>query len=38
VPSGALLDTSSRGTKTLSVTATDNAGNTRTVSRSYRVN
>jgi hypothetical protein len=38
VPSGALLDTSSRGTKTLSVTATDNAGNIRTVNQSYRVN
>ena len=37
VANGAPVDTTTPGVKTLSVTATDNAGNTRTVTRSYTV-
>ncbi|WP_137158644.1 PxKF domain-containing protein [Blastococcus sp. CCUG 61487] len=37
VADGELIDTSTVGTKTFTVTATDGAGNTRTVTRSYTV-
>ncbi len=37
VPAGASIDTGSPGTKTFSVEAVDNAGNTATASRSYTV-
>ena len=37
VPNGSNIDTSSVGTKSFSVTATDGAGNQRTVTRSYTV-
>ena len=38
VADGANIDTSSTGTKTFTVNATDNAGNTNTVSHTYTVN
>jgi Ca2+-binding RTX toxin-like protein len=38
VPDGANIDTSSTGTKTFTVNATDNAGNTSSVSHTYTVN
>jgi Ca2+-binding RTX toxin-like protein len=38
VTNGANIDTSSTGTKTFTVDATDNAGNTNTVSHTYTVN
>ena len=38
VPDGANIDTSSAGTKTFTVSATDNAGNTNSVSHTYTVN
>ncbi len=37
VPSGSAIDTATAGTKSFAVTATDNAGNTKTVTRSYAV-
>ncbi len=37
VPSGSNIDTATAGTKSFAVTATDNAGNTKTVTHSYTV-